>query len=130
MDLSLSPRKDMPIPNFENVTAILREHARIPRKKTITPEMRLHEDLGVTSAKILTLLDAFSKRMRLPFDSEPEDLRIWFTNGLSHERSEEQRHSDTAQEIDFGAPGSAQRLYQVVYQGFMSGENFNEHGSS
>lgn len=115
----------MPIPDLESVIDTLQKHVHVPEGTKIEPTTRL-EKLGINDVIILALLDDFSSQMRLPYDEKPSALRLWFSEGLIHERSEKQK----AAGIDFGSPNSVQRLYQVIFQGFMEAENFNEIGSS
>ena len=120
----------MSAPKFFFVTSLLQEHVNVPGGQTLKPSTRLREDLGMTDEAIAGLLKVFSSKMRFPFDEKPGDQRTWFMYGLSHERSEDQKAAAGEHGLDYGAPETIQRLYQVVFRGFMDGPNFNEIGSS
>ena len=119
----------MPILDTEIVTEELKNYLGEQAPEVISPAMSLKEDLQMSEEQIAGLLDHFGKKMRFPYDGKAGDQRIWFDAGLSHERTKEQSEADNQHGIDFGKPKTVQRLYQVVYQGFMNGPNFNEIGS-
>jgi|GEM_PF-3972687 len=118
----------MGIPDLASVTDFMRSHAQVPPEQEIRPDMHLSKDLGMTQETVRGLLDQLGTKIRFPYDEKPDDHRNWFDLGLAHARSPELLAKDAEEKIDFGAPQTVQRFFQVVFQGYMDGDNFNDVG--
>jgi hypothetical protein len=105
----------MGIPDLQFAIDTLQAH--IPEGQQITAETRL-EDIGVNDVVLCRIKNDLMARMRLPFDGDPTQFHTWFTHGISHE---------PAREI-YGKAKTVHRLSEIILQGFMNADNFNEVG--
>ncbi len=74
----IEPSLERGTPSFEQLADFIREWARIPRRKPITPETLFEDDLGIAGDDGCELLEATEKHFRVCLSSPEEGYRRTF----------------------------------------------------
>lgn len=68
-------------PTFNAVAAFVRDWARVPAEKQITPATQFERDLGITGDDGVELLEAAQKRFKVNFTNGDNGIRTIFKLG-------------------------------------------------